>query len=86
VLSFALAVRVTQTKEAIMTNKQHTQPEASDQTFLGWSIEDVQQIRPDLTDQQARDVLSHCERRFDASIGINWDILELHADELFPSG
>ena len=40
-----------------------------------WSVEDVQEIRPDLTDEQAWDVLEHAERHHDATIGINWDVL-----------
>jgi hypothetical protein len=55
-----------------------------DEITIGWSIEDAKQVRPDLTDQQAREVLQRCERRFDANIGINWDVIGDHADALFP--
>ena len=47
-----------------------------------WSIEDVQQVRPDLTDEQAWEVLQQVKRRHDAEIGINWIVLECHADML----
>lgn len=45
-----------------------------------WSIEDVQEIRPDLTDEQAWVVLQAACRYHDATIGINWDVLGCHAD------
>jgi hypothetical protein len=49
-----------------------------------WSIEDVQTIRIDLTDDQAWKVLSECERTHDCEIGINWSTIECIADMLFP--
>jgi hypothetical protein len=49
-----------------------------------WHIEDVQSERSDLTDEQCMEVLLECERRHDAGIGINWDVLCYHADNLFP--
>jgi hypothetical protein len=47
-----------------------------------WSIEDVQEVRPDLTEEQAWEVLQQVERGHDATIGINWDVLSCHADQL----
>jgi hypothetical protein len=44
-----------------------------------WCVEDMQEERPDLTDAQAK-ALDEC----DASIGVNWDVLILWADNLFP--
>ena len=38
----------------------------------------------DLTDDQAREVLQQASDRHDAGIGITWDVLEIHADNLFP--
>jgi hypothetical protein len=49
-----------------------------------WSIEDVQEIRPDLDDDQAREVLRTIERRHDSNYGISWDLLEYFADRLYP--
>lgn len=37
-----------------------------------WSIADVKNERPDLTDEQARDVLVNIERWHDSEVGINW--------------
>lgn len=48
-----------------------------------WSIEDVQQVRPDLTDDQAWQVLLEVDRHHDAELGINWLTLEILAEELF---
>ncbi len=48
-----------------------------------WCIEDVQEIRPDLSEDQCWDVLKATRRYHDASIGINWLTLECHADHLF---
>jgi hypothetical protein len=56
---------------------------ARGQIALGWSVEDVLEVRPDLTNEQAWEVLQQVERRHDASIGINWDTLEWVADDLF---
>jgi hypothetical protein len=49
-----------------------------------WCIEDVQDIRPDLDPDQAMEVLKRCRRRYDAGLGLNWEILDYHADDLFP--
>jgi len=49
-----------------------------------WHIDDVREQRPDLTDPQCMEVLRECERQHDATIGIDWDVLRFHADELFP--
>ena len=50
-----------------------------------WSIEDVQSVRPDLTDESCLQVLENCERYHDAEIGINWDVIRIHARDLFPA-
>jgi hypothetical protein len=44
-----------------------------------WSVEDVHSVRPDLTDEQSREVLSECNRQHGAEAGVN-----AVADELFP--
>ena len=50
-----------------------------------WCIEDVQEIRPDLTEDQCWQVLETTSRYHDATIGINWDVLRCQADILFCS-
>lgn len=53
------------------------------QVAVIWCIDDVQEVRPDLTDEQAWEVLQAARRYHDANIGINWDVLSCHADMLF---
>ena len=48
-----------------------------------WSVEDVQEIRPDLTEDQCWEVLEQAKKHHDAGIGINWSVLECHAEMLF---
>lgn len=48
-----------------------------------WMIDDVTSIRPDLTEEQAWEVLREADRYHDATIGINWDVLHYHAEALF---
>ena len=49
-----------------------------------WHIDDVREVRPELTDEQCRTVLRTAKRRHDANIGINWDVLAMWARDLFP--
>ena len=49
-----------------------------------WNVDDVQQQRPDLNNEQACEVLEFISRKFDAEIGINWDVIDCAADYLFP--
>ena len=56
----------------------------ADTIEISWHIDDVKEVRPSLTNAQARQVLEQAKRRHDATIGINWDVLAIHADDLFP--
>jgi hypothetical protein len=49
-----------------------------------WNIEDVQSIRPDLTSEQASEVLENIEENHDANYGVNWATIEIVGDSLFP--
>jgi hypothetical protein len=49
-----------------------------------WCIEDVKGVRPDLTDDQAWEVLQQVGDIHDAEWGINWTTLETVADDHFP--
>lgn len=55
------------------------------QIAILWSIDDVQAIRRDLTDEQALHVLQKADKKMDAAVGINWDVLEYWADTLYPN-
>lgn len=48
-----------------------------------WCIEDVQDVRPDLTDEQAWKVLQLVKRTHDCNYGITWLTLEIAAEQLF---
>ena len=48
-----------------------------------WGIDDVKAVRPELTDQQAWEVLKLVDRRHDAEVGINWVALQCAAEELY---
>lgn len=56
----------------------------SDEISIIWTIEDVLYIRPDLEEYQAREVLQEIKSNHDASIGVNWSVIEFWCDELFP--
>lgn len=47
-----------------------------------WGIQDVQSVRPDLSDEQAWAVLQSARRHYDGATGINWDVLASHAEEI----
>jgi hypothetical protein len=54
------------------------------QVAVIWCIEDVQGIRPDLSDEKAWQVLQQCEKAHDCEAGFNWLLIETVADDLFP--
>ena len=49
-----------------------------------WEIDDIRNIRPDLTDDECMEVLGYIDRKHDATLGITYDTLEWHCDYLFP--
>jgi hypothetical protein len=49
-----------------------------------WCVEDVKRLRPDLTGEQAFEVLGQVRCKHDADLGISWTTLEIVADDLFP--
>lgn len=48
-----------------------------------WSVDDVQSVRPDLTDEQAWEVLLLAKHGHDANFGISWDVLSTLAEALY---
>lgn len=52
--------------------------------YSAWHIDDVKRMEgyEDLTDDEAREVLRRAQDNHDATIGINWDVLEVYADEV----
>jgi hypothetical protein len=66
------------------TSKIKSQLEKQGYIVVLWHIDDVKELRPDLSDEQCREVLEHCDKYHDATIGINWDVISFHAQDLFP--
>lgn len=52
-----------------------------DEMKVSWHIDDIKSIRPEFTDEECREVLRIAKKNHDASIGINWDVLEIWASE-----
>ena len=47
-----------------------------------WSVDDVLQERPDLTLEQASDVLDAVKKYHDADVGISWNTIRTIADNM----
>ena len=43
---------------------------------ITWNIEDVQSLDPNISDDQAIEVLELALDNHDANVGVNWDVLE----------
>jgi hypothetical protein len=54
------------------------------QISIKWKIDDVLSVRPDLTKSQASMVLNYLKRKHDAEVGINWEVIGIVCDFLFP--
>ncbi|CAN5425590.1 hypothetical protein BH10PSE19_BH10PSE19_04650 [soil metagenome] len=52
---------------------------------ITWTSEDIKEVRPDLSDVQASKVLQYVDRKHDDNVGINWEVIEIVADDLFPT-
>ena len=52
---------------------------------LDWGVEDVRSIDrwKKLTDEQCMEVLRAVDRNHDANIGVNWEVIDTQADNLF---
>ena len=48
-----------------------------------WCVKDVHEVRPDLNDEQAFQVLTFAQGTHDATLGISWEILEQASETLF---
>ena len=63
--------------------KNSTQKNKELSIAIVWHIDDVLEVRPDLSMEQAWIVLRHAHYRHDAGVGINWEVLAAHAESLF---
>jgi hypothetical protein len=48
-----------------------------------WGTEDVLEIRPELTEEQAWEALQFARHHHDANLGLNWDALAFAAEHLY---
>lgn len=64
-------------KEIIMNQKL--------QISIIWTVYDVQEVRPDLSNEQALEVLRIAEQKYDPNIGLNLSLLQQYADAAFPN-
>lgn len=62
----------------------HNRTDADSITIL-WQVDDVQAQRPDLTTAQCRQVLKALDHYHDATIGINWDVIDCVANGCFQA-
>jgi hypothetical protein len=51
---------------------------------ISWHLNDVLDLRPDLSGKQASQVLLRAKALHDPHVGINWDMLAKIASELYP--
>jgi hypothetical protein len=65
-------------------NRIRSQLEKQGYIEILWHVDDVKAVRSDLTDDQCREVLQRCLDHMDAGIGINWEVIEIHAADLYP--
>ncbi|HUY92533.1 MAG TPA: hypothetical protein VMV10_27590 [Pirellulales bacterium] len=82
-----LAAACRNARDALRTGSRidvHQLLRARRQVAVIWSIEDVQGVRPELTDDQAWDVLERCYDKHDCEWGFTWNYLEDVADIMFP--
>lgn len=56
----------------------------SEQISIIWSVDDVLSVAPKLDRDEAMEVLETVLDRHDANIGVNWDVLAINAEHLFP--
>lgn len=56
-----------------------------DYLYSSWHVDDILWRRPDLTVDQCREVLRHIDRHWDASTGINWDVIDYCADDCYAA-
>jgi hypothetical protein len=48
-----------------------------------WCLEDMQAVRPDLRDEECMNVLRRVVDKHDATIGISWETLDIHAADIY---
>jgi hypothetical protein len=49
---------------------------------IEWEVDDVLELDDELTEAQCEKVLRMAEKKHDANVGINWDVLQYWIDEI----
>ena len=70
-------------RDANKMKKNSTQKNSELSIAIVWHIDDVLQVRPDLSREQSFEVLKQAKRYHDANVGINWEVLATHAEMLY---
>ena len=52
---------------------------------ITWDIDDVLHVAPDLQPFQARFILAQLKKCHDATVGINWSVIQVTVQIYFPS-
>lgn len=55
------------------------------QIAIVWSVWDVQELHPDLSDEQTWQVLRQIEHDHDCNHGVTWDLIDWVASQMYPS-
>lgn len=55
-----------------------------DHISIVWTVNDITDAHPHLTDEQAADVLDEVQHRHDAAIGINWTVIDTIVSMKYP--
>ena len=58
--------------------------DTEDRIFIEWQTDDVLQQRPDLTKEQAREVLHRIKQDHDCNHGITWETIDAWAGNMYP--
>ena len=61
--------------------KQKTVEKLPDEISISWHIDDVKSLDESLSDDDCRVILQRAEHDHDATIGINWEVLQYYIDE-----
>lgn len=86
VVSASAIEALSEATDTLRAGKTPEDPATRTSISTSWSVHDVRSLRPDLSEEDAYHVLwLACRKYFDASLGVNWDVLESHAFDAFKT-
>ena len=77
-----LTIIITKMGKTNMINKCYCSKNDKDAICITWHIDDVKSRDVNMTKKQCRAVLDRASEDYDATIGINWDVLDFHISEI----